>query len=980
MATNNSIQIVLRADTGDLDRKVRNAATSVKALGASGKQAAAGLSAAQRGVQSVSQSLDRLRDAAIGIFAIDRIGQYAGSFITVADSMRNMDQRLLLVSKTTTDYAAAQKTVVDIARESYQSLEAVNPLYSRMALATANLQVSQEDLATVTKTVALSVALSGSSASESAAGLQQFAQAMGASRLGGDELRSVLENMPQLTKVFVDAAGGSMATLREMAEKGQLTTEWMVNAIKKAAPEIEKFAAAMPLTVSKSMQNMKSDAALYVDSLNTSTGFTLRLADAVSFLGKNMETVAKGGVALMGAGLTTMATKGMMALTASTPGVISSIVRLGTTTTTTAAAIAGVRAATTATSFSLGGLATGVAGLLTPLGWVTAGLGIGATAWALWGKSAKSAGQEAKEALEESERFLRLQKESADPELTLKEAKANMEAARAGVEAEKQRIALIRESEAEDARRGIDSYGYSDGKLKELQAALAARTKVYENYFAGRKIGLDKAAAFEMTADMSLADYKKQMLAETAKATADGLAKELIVIKERREAAVKDAQARFKDEAALKEAMAALNARYDAEANKAKADAAVKAERAVKKPKDQTAELKRQAEAQQRLSEEKLRAASQEKILGLELEKLEASKLPTALARAEAELAIDRRVMAERIELKRQEIAALKAMAGVDPAEIIRSESELSGMRVDAAKNDDSGLRSIASTRLTEVEDAWRRGTISVQEYQQAVKDALEAGAVYKEEADRCMILSGDNMTDALKLGFSDWAATVQSDAEFVANTTGQVINSLVSGFSNIVSSWEDGTRSAKDAMLDLARSTLQMVAQMIAQQLLYNAVKAAGSAFGFSSGGQVPAAAYATGGMVAGWSPSPKADNIPAWLTAREFVHPVAAVDYYGLSFMESIRRRAFPRNLAHALAGGTLPRVPSSHRLAEGGQVPGAPQQTTLKSGDTRLRVINVLDKNMVGDFLGTADGETAIINMIRRNGTTIRTLIGG
>lgn len=980
MATNNSIQIVLRADTGDLDRKVRNAATSVKALGTSGKQAESGLSAAKRGVQSISNSLDQLRDAAIGIFAIDRIRQYAGSFITVADSMRNMDQRLLLVSKTTTDYAAAQKTVVDIARESYQSLEAVNTLYSRMALATANLSVSQEDLATVTKTVALSVALSGSSASESAAGLQQFAQAMGASRLGGDELRSVLENMPQLTKIFVDAAGGSMATLREMAEKGQLTTEWMVNAIKKAAPEIEKFAAAMPLTVSKAMQNMKSDAALYIDSVNTSTGFTLRLADAVSFLGKNLETVAKGGVALMGVGLTTMATKGMMALTASTPGVISSIVRLGTTTTTTAAAIAGVRAATTATSFSLGGLATGVAGLLTRLGWVTAALGIGATAWALWGKSAKSAGQEAKEALEESERFLRLQKESADPELTLKEAKANMEAARAGVEAEKQRIAMIRKGEAEDARRGIDSYGYSDGKLRELQVALAKRTETYENYLAGRKIGLDKAAAFEMTVDMSLADYKKQMLAETAKATADGLAKELIVIKERREAAVKDVQARFKDEAVLKEAMVALNARYDAEANKAKADAASKAERAVKKPKDQTAELKRQAEAQQRLSEERLRAASQEKILALELEKLEASKLPTALARAEAELAIDRRVMAERIELKRQEIAALKAMAGVDPAEIIRSESELSGMRVEAAKNDDSGRRSIASINLTETEDAWRRGTLSVQEYQQAVKDATEAGAIYKEEADRRMILSGDNMTDAMALGFSDWVATVQTDAEFAAQATGQVIEAIASGFGNAFAAMADGTKSAKEAMLDLARSTLQMVTQMIAQQLIYNAVKAAGSAFGFGMADGGPVQALASGGMVGGWSPHSKADNVPIWATAREFMQPVAAVDYYGLSFMESIRRRMFPRNLAHALAGGTLPRVPSSHRLAEGGQVPGAPQQTTLKSGDTRLRVINVLDKNMVGDFLGTADGETAIINMIRRNGTTIRTLIGG
>ena len=31
------------------------------------------------------------------------------------------------------------------------------------------------------------------------------------------------------------------------------------------------------------------------------------------------------------------------------------------------------------------------------------------------------------------------------------------------------------------------------------------------------------------------------------------------------------------------------------------------------------------------------------------------------------------------------------------------------------------------------------------------------------------------------------------------------------------------------------------------------------------------------------------------------------------------------------------------------------------------------------MVGDYLRTADGETAILNMIRRNGSAIRTILG-
>ncbi|MBV5305562.1 MAG: hypothetical protein J0652_02590 [Desulfobulbaceae bacterium] len=408
----------------------------------------------------------------------------------------------------------------------------------------------------------------------------------------------------------------------------------------------------------------------------------------------------------------------------------------------------------------------------------------------------------------------------------------------------------------------------------------------------------------------------------------------------------------------------------------AKEDTSAKREAAASAKEAATA-AKKEYEEQKKNAAERLRAASQEKIVALEMERLDASTLPSVLARAEAELAINRKMMAERVSLKQQELAAIKADTEASQADIIKAESELSEMRLEVARQELDGQRAIASEQLSLVEDTWRRGTGSVQEYQAAVQSALSLGVIDKEEADRRMILSSDNMTEALKLGFSDWAATVQTDAEFVAGMFGQVANSIGSGLAAAFNSMADGSKSAKDAMLDLARSTISMVAQMIAQQLIYNAIKSAGSAFGFSTGGPVPA--FAGGGMVGGWSPSSKADNIPAWLTAREFVQPVASVDYYGAPFMEAVRRRLFPRSLARALSGMTLPRIPSGNRLAEGGMASGSNTSTTFKGGDTRLKVVNVIDKHMVGDFMRTADGETALINMIRRNGSTIRTIIG-
>ena len=60
----------------------------------------------------------------------------------------------------------------------------------------------------------------------------------------------------------------------------------------------------------------------------------------------------------------------------------------------------------------------------------------------------------------------------------------------------------------------------------------------------------------------------------------------------------------------------------------------------------------------------------------------------------------------------------------------------------------------------------------------------------------------------------------------------------------------------------------------------------------------------YAEGGVVKGYSPSPKADNIKANLTAGEYVHPVDVVKYYGLKGMDIIRQKLIPPELLYQIS----------------------------------------------------------------------------
>ncbi|MEV4767806.1 phage tail tape measure protein [Micromonospora humida] len=60
----------------------------------------------------------------------------------------------------------------------------------------------------------------------------------------------------------------------------------------------------------------------------------------------------------------------------------------------------------------------------------------------------------------------------------------------------------------------------------------------------------------------------------------------------------------------------------------------------------------------------------------------------------------------------------------------------------------------------------------------------------------------------------------------------------------------------------------------------------------------------FADGGRVPGSSPHRRADDQLAWLTAREWVHPVDSVDYYGEATMAAIQHRRIPADELRALA----------------------------------------------------------------------------
>ena len=127
-----------------------------------------------------------------------------------------------------------------------------------------------------------------------------------------------------------------------------------------------------------------------------------------------------------------------------------------------------------------------------------------------------------------------------------------------------------------------------------------------------------------------------------------------------------------------------------------------------------------------------------------------------------------------------------------------------------------------------------------------------------------------------------------------------------------------------------------------------------------------------AKGGEVGGHSPSSTADNIPANLTAGEFVHPVSAVQYYGPGVMEAMRRQMVPREIFSQYA--LQARRGHTHFAAGGLAIPQPKQEQQQQV----VNITNITSPDEINQYLQTKPGEETILNVVSKYSRQVRAII--
>ena len=121
----------------------------------------------------------------------------------------------------------------------------------------------------------------------------------------------------------------------------------------------------------------------------------------------------------------------------------------------------------------------------------------------------------------------------------------------------------------------------------------------------------------------------------------------------------------------------------------------------------------------------------------------------------------------------------------------------------------------------------------------------------------------------------------------------------------------------------------------------------------------------FASGGLVTGPGTS-TSDSIPARLSAGEFVMNAATVKRVGVGFLQSLNGLSQgPRLSGHTLAFST------------GGLVPDVPTTQPPPQGQA-VRIVNVVDPAMAGDYLNSSAGERTILNVLQRNAGAVKQVL--
>lgn len=275
---------------------VQKVTDAVKSVGTEAERAGArtetGFGRARRGVESISTTLQQARQQLLQFFGVQLGVAGARNIARLADDYTNLQSRIRLVTNSQQQANVVGAQVFDIAQRTRSELSATGQLYTTLARSTADLGLSQQQLAQITQTVNQSFVVSGAAAESARAAIVQLSQGLASGALRGDEFNSVAEQAPILLDLVARSLGKSRGELREFAAQSGITAKILTDALLGGAADVQRQFDGMAVTISGASTQVSNAFTRFVGETSATTGAASGLAGAMQFVARHFDRIA----------------------------------------------------------------------------------------------------------------------------------------------------------------------------------------------------------------------------------------------------------------------------------------------------------------------------------------------------------------------------------------------------------------------------------------------------------------------------------------------------------------------------------------------------------------------------------------------------------------------------------------------------------------------------------------------------------------
>jgi tape measure domain-containing protein len=253
----------------------------------------------KRNIDDIGAAADRLTH---GIYLLRRAmftlgaGGIVAAFTGMLDTLTAYENRIRLTATSTANMEGVQQALFEVAKRSRTEFSAVADVYTRTALSARRLGISQQEVIDITESLSKAAILSGANSREANAALVQLSQGLAANRLGGDELRSILEQLPYVADVIADYMTKtgqfgqvSRAELKKLGSEGAITADIITKAFAAAKGKIDLEFSQTQSTIGQSVTNLVTAFLKWLDKMDDAYQLSKRIADGINYLADNFD-------------------------------------------------------------------------------------------------------------------------------------------------------------------------------------------------------------------------------------------------------------------------------------------------------------------------------------------------------------------------------------------------------------------------------------------------------------------------------------------------------------------------------------------------------------------------------------------------------------------------------------------------------------------------------------------------------------------